>query len=358
MTEQMIEAVFIEVLNMSLTAGVIILAVLLARIPLKKAPRIYVYALWGIVLFRLLCPVSFESGVSLLGVLQNEPASAGRMEYIPQDIGYQMKPRINLPIEAANDAVNSSLPPGNPAGSVNAMQIILYLAVRVWILGMAAIVLYSAVSVYKLRKQLKSAVWERDNIYRMAGNDSPFVYGIVHPRIYVPENLSEKELEYILLHEQIHIRRGDHIFRLLAYIALCIHWFNPLVWAAFSISGRDMEISCDEAVIRKLGNDVKKEYSASLLNLAHGRRVVKGIPTAFGESDTGARIKHVLKYRKPVKVLGAAAAILCVLLAVVFATNPSKKDSGYSVCGVVAYENAEGEILPVSYTHLTLPTIA
>ena len=347
MTEQMIEAVFIEVLNMSLTAGVIILAVLLARIPLKKAPRIYVYALWGIVLFRLLCPVSFESGVSLLGVLQNEPASAGRMEYIPQDIGYQMKPRINLPIEAANDAVNSSLPPGNPAGSVNAMQIILYLAVRVWILGMAAIVLYSAVSVYKLRKQLKSAVWERDNIYRMAGNDSPFVYGIVHPRIYVPENLSEKELEYILLHEQIHIRRGDHIFRLLAYIALCIHWFNPLVWAAFSISGRDMEISCDEAVIRKLGNDVKKEYSASLLNLAHGRRVVKGIPTAFGESDTGARIKHVLKYRKPVKVLGAAAAILCVLLAVVFATNPSKKDSGYSVCGVVAYENAEGEILPL-----------
>lgn len=346
MAEQMIEAVFIEVLNMSLTAGVIILAVLWARIPLKKAPRIYVYALWGIVLFRLLCPVSFESGISLLGVLQNEPAAAGRMEYIPQDIGYQMEPRINLPIEAANDVVNSSLPPGNPAGSVNVMQIILYLAVRVWILGMAAIVIYSAVSVCKLRKQLKSAVWEQDNIYRMMSQDSPFVYGIVQPRIYVPENLSEKELEYILLHEQIHIRRGDHIFRMLAYVALCIHWFNPLVWAAFSFSGRDMEISCDEAVIRRLGNGIKKEYSASLLNLAHGRKVVKGIPTAFGESDTGARIKHVLKYQKPVKIFAATAAILCVILAVVFAANPSKKEPGYSVCGVVidTYHEAEGEM--------------
>lgn len=361
MTEQMIEAVFIEVLNMSLTAGVIILAVLLARIPLKKVPRIYVYALWGIVLFRLLCPVSFESGISLLGVLQNEPAVAGRMEYIPQDIGYQMKPKINLPIEAANNVVNSSLPPGNPAGSVNAMQIILYLAVRVWILGMAAMIIYSTVSVCKFRKQLKSAVWVRDNIYskptcevlgsrkeNLNGNGSPFVYGIIHPRIYVPENLSEKELEYILLHEQIHIRRGDHIFRMLAYIALCIHWFNPLVWAAFSFSGRDMEISCDEAVIRRLGNGIKKEYSASLLNFANGSKVVKGIPVAFGESDTGSRIKHVLKYQKPAKLLTAAAAIICVILAVVFVANPSRKDSGYSVCGVVTdtYNEAEGKMTP------------
>lgn len=327
MMEQMMESVFIEVLNMSLTASIMIAAVFLVRFLLKKSPRIYSYVLWGIVLFRLLCPISFESNLSLLGVLQSEPAVEGHMEYIPQDIGYQMQPQVKLPIGAANEAVNNSLPAGNPQGSVNPMQIILYLAVRIWLLGIAVMLIYSAVSFYKLRKRLKFAVWERDNIYRIAGNESPFVYGIIRPRIYLPENLSEKELEYILLHEQIHIKHGDHIFRMLAYLALCIHWFNPFVWVAFSFSGRDMEISCDETVIRRLGSGVKKEYSASLLNLAHGSKVVKGIPAAFGESDTGARIKHVLKYRKPAKVLAVAAAIVCVLLAIVLLSNPTKKDS-------------------------------
>lgn len=331
MMEQMIEAVFIEMLNMSLTASIMIAAVFPARFLLKKSPRIYSYVLWGIVLFRLLCPISFESNLSLLGALQSEPAVEGHMEYIPQDIGYQMQPQVKLPIGAANEAVNNSLPAGNPQGSVNPMQIVLYLAVRIWLLGIAVMLIYSVISFHKFRKRLKYAVWERDNIYRMSGSTSPFVCGIVRPRIYLPENLSEKELEYILLHEQIHIKRGDHIFRMLAYLALGIHWFNPFVWAAFSFSGRDTEISCDEAVIRKLGSGVKKEYSASLLNLAHGSRVIKGIPVAFGESDTGARIKHVLKYRKPAKVLAAAAAIICVFLAVILLSNPTKKDSANPV---------------------------
>lgn len=333
------ESILIDVLNMSLTASVMILAILLVRIPLKKAPRIYTYALWAIVLFRLLCPVSFESGISLLGVLQNESAVKGRMEYISQDIGYQMEPQINMPIEAANEVVNSSLQAGNPQGSVNPMQIILYLAVRIWILGIAAILIYSAVSLWKLKKRLKSAVWERDNIYRMPGNDSPFVYGIFSPCIYLPKDLNEEELEYMLLHEQIHIRRGDNIYRLLAYLALCIHWFNPLVWAAFSISGKDMEISCDEAVIRKLGSGVKKKYSASLLNMAHGSKVVKGIPLAFGESDTGSRIKHVLKYKKPAKTLVTVVIAVCGILAVALLGNPVEK--GYFVYGVIGYADMQ-----------------
>lgn len=323
--EQMIQSIFIEILNMSLTASVIILTVFWARIPLKKAPGIYSYVLWGIVLFRLLCPFSFESEFSLLGVLQSQSAVEGRMEYIPQDIGYQMEPQVNLPVEAANDVVNHSLPAGNPQGSVNPMQIILYLAVRIWIFGILALLLYSGISLHKLQKCLKSAVWERDNIYRMSGSISPFVYGILRPRIYLPKELSENELEYMLLHEQIHIKRGDQIYRMLAYLALCIHWFNPLVWAAFSSSGRDMEISCDEAVIRKMGSGVKKEYSASLLNLAHGSKIVKGIPLAFGESDTGSRIKHVLKYKKPAKFFAVTAVIVCVILAVALLANPAKE---------------------------------
>lgn len=340
--EQILQSILIEILNMSLTASVMIIAVFLARIPLKKAPGICAYALWGIVLFRLLCPISFESDVSLLGFLQNEPAVEGRMEYIHQDIGYQLEPQVHMPVEAVNDAVNHSLPAGNPQGSVNPMQIVLYLAVRIWILGILLMFLYSGISLYKLQKRLKSAVWERDNIYRMSGNTSPFVYGIFKPRIYLPEDLSENELEYILLHEQIHIKRGDQIYRMLAYLALCIHWFNPLVWAAFSFSGRDMEISCDEAVIRTMGSGVKKEYSASLLNLAHGSKIVKGIPVAFGESDTGSRIKHVLKYQKPAKIFAVAAVVACAILTVVLLANPAEKDSEYSVYGVVTYAELEG----------------
>ena len=334
----MLENLFIEILNMSLTASVIILAVFGARILLKKTPRIYSYLLWGIVLFRLLCPVSFETEISLLGVLQHESAVEGRMEYIPQDIGYQMEPEVHMPVAAANEVVNRSLPSGNMAASVNPLQIWLYAAVRVWILGIFGMLSYSIISLWKLKKKLKTAVWERENIYRIEKLQSPFVYGIFRPRIYLPEMMEHREMNYVLLHEQIHIKRGDHIYRMLAYLALCIHWFNPLVWVAFSISGRDMEISCDESVIQKMGNCVKKEYSASLLNLACGDKIVKGIPLAFGESDTGSRIKHILKYKKPARAIGVATAAVCVILAVILLANPaavSKEARSITVKGQV-----------------------
>ena len=339
--EQMMESIFIEILNISLTASVIIVALFFIRVLLKKAPRIYTYALWAIVLFRLLCPVSFESNVSLLGVLQNESAVEGHMEYISQDIGYQLEPEIHMPIEVVDNVVNNSLPEGNPQGSVNPLQVVLYLVVRIWILGIAVLVIYSAVSIVKFQKLLKKAVWEKDNIYRIKGKHSPFVYGVFGPCIYLPDHLEENELEYVILHEQIHIKRGDHIYRLLAYLALCIHWFNPLVWAAFSFSGRDMEISCDEAVIRKMGSKVKKEYSMSLLNLTCGDKIVKGIPVAFGESDTANRIKHVLKYKKHAKMFVKVTAIVCAIVAVMLIANPA--DRGYSVYGIIGYGDMFGE---------------
>lgn len=336
----MLENLFIEILNMSLTASVIILAVLWARVLLKKTQRIYTYLLWGIVLFRLLCPISFETEISLLGVLQHESAVEGRMEYIPRDIGYQMEPEVHMPVAAANELVNRSLPSGNMAASVNPLQIWLYAAVRIWILGILIMLSYSTISLWKLKKQLKTAVWERENIYRIEKSHSPFVYGIFRPRIYLPEMMENTEMNYVLLHEQIHIKRGDHIYRLLAYMALCIHWFNPLVWVAFSISGRDMEISCDESVIQKMGNCVRKEYSASLLNLACGDKIVKGIPLAFGESDTGSRIKHILKYKKPARAIGVVAAAVCVILAVILLANPAADDpkmGTYCDYGIITY---------------------
>lgn len=151
----------------------------------------------------------------------------------------------------------------------------------------------------KLQKRLKNAVRERDNIYLAEHLETPFVMGIIRPRIYLPASLTDKEKRYIILHEEMHIKRFDHIVKIFSFFVLCLHWFNPLVWAAFFISGKDMEMSCDEAVIKQLGSNVKKEYSASLLTLATGRRVIGGTPLAFGEGDTKGRIKNVLNYKKP-----------------------------------------------------------
>lgn len=285
--DNILEQLFIAILNMSLAAGVIILAVILIRLLLKKVPRIFSYALWVIVLFRLLCPFSFSSAFSLLGFLRSEPAIQGRMTYIPENIGYQMTPTVNLPIPALNDMVNGSLPAGNPQGSVNPLQLLLFLYAWLWVLGVFLMAAYSVISMLRLRKRLKRARWERENIYRMDETGTPCVCGLIKPRIYLPSGLQKEEENYILLHEQIHIRRKDHIFRLLSWLALCLHWFNPLAWIAFSLSEKDMEMSCDEAVIRESGQQTKKEYSASLL---------------------------------------AAAAVLCIILAVILLANPQNKD--------------------------------
>lgn len=165
----------------------------------------------------------------------------------------------------------------------------------VWVAGMAVMTAYSAAAYRKLRKKLLIAVPLRENIYIADDIMSPFVVGLFRPKIYLPCNLGEREQEYIILHEQHHIRRLDHLAKALAFLALTVHWFNPLVWLAFVLAGRDMEMSCDEAVIRTLGSDVRADYSASLLTLATGRRIIAGTPLAFGEGDTKGRINNLSK---------------------------------------------------------------
>lgn len=316
------EQLFLGILNMSLTAGITILAVLIIRFMLKRAPKIFSYALWAVVLFRLLCPFSFSSAVSLLGILRAPQSEQGKIEYIPENIGLMEQPAVNLPIPAVENAVNESLPAANIEASANPMQIVIYIGACVWLLGIAVMLAYGIVTYIKLRRRLKTAVHERDNIFIAPDISTPFVCGILAPRIYLPLALSDGEKQYILLHEQIHIRRGDHVLRSISFIALCLHWFNPLVWLAFFISGKDMEMSCDESVIRKVGSGVKKEYSASLLSLASGRKIVTGIPLAFGEGETGSRIKNILKYKKPAKIAAAAIAAVCILAVIALAANP------------------------------------
>ncbi|MBD5495856.1 MAG: hypothetical protein HDR12_16205 [Lachnospiraceae bacterium] len=322
----MMEQLFIRILNMSFTAGITILAVLIIRFMLKRAPKIFSYALWAAVLFRLLCPFSFSSAVSLLGVIRAPHAEQGKIEYIPENIGMMEQPTVNLPVPAVENAVNESLPVVNIGDSVNPMQIVIYIGACVWLLGIIIMLSYGVVTYLKLRSRLKKAEHERDNIFIASDISTPFVCGILAPGIYLPLALGDEEKQYILLHEQIHIRRGDHILRIIGFFALCLHWFNPLVWIAFFTSGKDMEMSCDEAVIRKVGSGVKKEYSASLLSMASGRKIVTGIPLAFGEGETGSRIKNILKYKKPAKIAAVTVAAVCILAVIALTANPGHKD--------------------------------
>lgn len=309
----MLDNLFLQILNMSFTSSIVILFVLVARLLLKKAPKIFSYALWSVILFRLVCPFSFESLVSLL---PSNPAP------ISNKILYAQSPQINTGITGIDNVVNATLPVPAFGASVNPMQIWTFIGEIVWLAGIAILLLYSVISLIRLQNRLKNAVHEKENVYLAEHLDTPFVLGIFRPKIYLPAALSPEEKQYILLHEQIHIRRFDHVVKVLSFLVLCVHWFNPLVWVAFFLSGKDMEMSCDEAVIKRLGNDVKKEYSSSLLALATGRRIVSGIPLAFGEGDTKGRIKNVLNYRKPAFWVIVITVLLVAALCVGLMANP------------------------------------
>lgn len=299
---------------MSFTAGFVIVFVLIARLFLKKSPKILSYALWGVVLFRLVFPFSFESMFSLLPVKINP---------ISQDIVYAPIPTIDTGIPTIDRAVNSSLPAATPAASINPMQVWVFIGTLFWILGIIILLAYSIVSLIKLQKYLKNAVHERDNIYLAEHLETPFVMGIIRPKIYLSASLTAEEKKYVLLHEEMHIRRFDHVIKIFSFFVLCLHWFNPLVWVSFFASGKDMEMSCDEAVIKELGSKVKKEYSASLLTLATGRRIIGSTPLAFGEGDTKDRIKNVLNYKKPTFWIVLVTALLCVVAMFCLASNPT-----------------------------------
>lgn len=311
------EQIFLQILNMSFAGSVVILFVLLMRLMLKKAPKFFSYLLWSVVLFRLICPFSFESAMSLLPV---SPAP------IPSDILYAATPQLNTGIAAVDQVISSSLPVPIPQASVNPLQIWIFLGSVLWLCGIAVLIVYSVVSLFRLKKRLADAEHDSDNIYLSAHIDTSFVLGVIHPKIYLPESLSGKERAYILLHEWTHIRRLDHIVKLLSFFVLCVHWFNPLVWVAFFLSGKDMEMSCDEAVIKKMGTEVKKDYSSSLLSLATGKRIVAGTLLAFGEGDTKERIKNVLNYKKPAFWVVVITLVGVITLSIGLMANPKTPD--------------------------------
>ena len=314
------------VFNMSVTASAVIVFVLLARLLLKKAPKIFSYALWAVVLFRLLCPVSITSGFSLLGLFDapvtETTTHTTAVEYIPQDVVHTPAPEVKLPVPGVNQSVNEALPQGDEQTAADSLKAPVALATLVWLAGIGVLAVYSVVSLLRLRRRLVGAMPLRDNIYLADYIDSPFVMSVFRPKIYLPSSLSEQEQAYIILHEQHHIRRLDHVIKGVAFLALCIHWFNPLVWVAFILSSKDMEMSCDEAVVKNLGEGIRADYSASLLSLATGRRIIAGTPLAFGEGDTKSRIKNLLNWKRPKLWITVLAAAVCVAVVAACAGNP------------------------------------
>lgn len=324
----MLDKLFLQVFDMSLTAGWVILFVLSARLFLKKAPKGFSYLLWSVVLFRLICPVSFESIFSVFGI-----AFRGVNNVSP--MGGEISSVI---LPAAVVSPQSGAVAVMPLNSISFTGIFS----AVWLLGMAIMLALGIASLLRLKIRLKNAVKLKDNIYLSDEIPTAFVLGLLRPKIYLPISLSDREREYILLHEQTHIKRLDHGTKVLGFLALCIHWFNPLVWVAFFAFSKDMELSCDEAVIRNMGNDIKRDYSASLLSLSAGKTRARCIPLAFSENDTKSRVKNVLKYKRPAFFVTLTAAAVCGVSVFCLVSNPK------SVSPPALYAYWENGVIPMS----------
>ena len=310
---------FLKIINMSISASWLVLAVLILRFVLKKAPKWINVLLWGIVAIRLICPFSFESPLSLI------PSA----ETIPLNIGMDSTPTINSGISAINNAVNPIISQSNTpmaGASVNLLQITIGIYEYIWIFGMIALALYTAISYWRLHRKVDTAVRYKDNIFQSENVSFPFVLGIIKPRIYLPFKMNGQYLEHVVAHEQAHICRKDHWWKPLGFLLLMIHWFNPLMWLAYVLLCRDIELACDEKVIKELGNEQRGDYTQALVACSVNRRMIAACPLTFGEVGVKERVKSVMNYKKPALWVIIIAVIVCVGVAVCFLTNP-KQDS-------------------------------
>ncbi|MDW7655734.1 MAG: M56 family metallopeptidase [Bacillota bacterium] len=341
---------FWQVVNLSITGSIAILVILIIRLPLQQVPKRFSYALWSVAAFRLLCPVSFSSVFSLFNLNLFRQASLlgnrqDSLDYVPADTVLVPVRRFVRegfsagPIPVANGALPASLPGSLPgadtaadvaadaaagvATSLNLSQIIVSVAVMLWLAGVVVMLLYGVISYVRTRQRVSGSVRLEGNIYGTDRIPAPCVLGFFRPKIYLPHRLSGQEKAYILAHERFHIRHGDHLLKPLACGILAIHWFNPLVWLAFSSMLRDMEMRCDEAVLSRSGLAIKCDYSTSLLALAVRTRLPVASPLAFGESNVKARVKNVLNFHKPKTWIVLVTLLFCLIAILAISANPA-----------------------------------
>ena len=307
--------VFIKTLNMGIAASWLILAVVVLRILLKRAPKRFRLLLWAVVGLRLVLPVSIESALSLVPSAQT----------LPEGVMYAAAPELNTGIAALNDAINPAFTAAfapEPAASANPLQVLLPIASVIWLAGAAVMLLWALVSWLRLRRRVAEAVRLEGNVFESERVASPFVLGLIRPRIYLPFGLNEGAREQVLTHERAHIARGDHVIKPLGWLILAVYWYNPLVWLAYALFCRDIELACDERVIRRLPVSGRADYSQALLDLSRPHHGVGACPLAFGESAVKGRVKSVLTYKRPAFWLIMLAALLCIGAAVCFLTDP------------------------------------
>lgn len=303
-------AIFLKLLNISITAGWIVLAVVLLRFFLRKAPKWISCVLWAIVALRLLIPFHFESHLSIL------PSA----EVIPQDIATSTTPAINSGIPVVNSVVNPVLEEQAPA-AFN-LEVLLQWAAILWLVGMAVLFLYGIISSLVLHLRVRASVKLQDRVYECDYVDFPFVLGIVNPKIYIPSGMKPEQVEYVLAHEYVHLKRFDHLWKPLGYLLMSIYWFNPLLWGAYILLARDIEQACDEKVIKSMDNSQKKGYSIALAECGTQRRMVTLCPVAFGEVSVKTRIKGVLNYKKPTFWIIMVSIVACAVASVCLLTDP------------------------------------
>lgn len=337
--------VFLKLVNLSISASWLILAVLVLRVVLKKAPKWVMPLLWGVVALRLVCLFSIESALSLI------PSA----ETIPSEIVTETREPVLYEQATLDIVTNPTLPSAAevPVGvSRQQAQVDFNIYSVLWLAGMAALLVHALVSAGKLKKKLATAILLRDNIYESEFVDSPFVFGVVQPNIYLPMHMDEGTAAYVIAHERAHLARRDHWWKVLGYLVLALHWFNPLVWVAYILFCRDIELACDEKVVKGLDGAARADYSQALLSCAAPKRAVAACPLAFGEGNIKTRVKSALHYKKPAFWVAAAAVLAVVIMAVCFLTNPrsergslvwAQKLNAADVASIELYVPAEGE---------------
>ena len=337
--------VFLKLVNLSISASWLILAVLVLRVVLKKAPKWVMPLLWGVVALRLVCLFSIESALSLI------PSA----ETIPSEIVTETREPVLYEQATLDIVTNPTLPSAAevPVGvSRQQAQVDFNIYSVLWLAGMAALLVHALVSAEKLKRKLATAILLRDNIYESEFVDSPFVFGVVKPNIYLPMHMDEGTAAYVIAHEHAHLARRDHWWKVLGYLVLALHWFNPLVWVAYILFCRDIELACDEKVVKGLDGAARADYSQALLSCAAPKRAVAACPLAFGEGNIKMRVKSALHYKKPAFWVAAAAVLAVVIVAVCFLTNPrsergslvwAQKLNAADVASIELYVPAEGE---------------
>ena len=306
---------FLKILNMSISASWLICVIFILRVIFKKAPKWMYMILWGIVAIRLVCPFSIESVLSMIP----------KTETVSPDIISNPYDAVHTGINAVNTAINPIIAETAQqavAPGINMLNIYISLFTTVWVGGIFVMLLYMLISCLRIRKSVDTAVLLKDNIYQSDGVGSPFVLGIIKPKIYLPFNINDESINHIIAHEQMHIKRRDHWWKPFGFLLLCIYWFNPLMWIGYALLCRDIELACDEEVIKKFDNIQRADYSSSLLSYSANRRKITACPLAFGESDVKKRVKSILNYKKPSFWIVIAGIVVCSAVCVCFLTNP------------------------------------